>query len=184
MGKYLIDEDQVKKALKIDSFRNISRDKIMEFVSLIPNMDKEVAIAIINQFPAYAQSATCMVEQLRVMCDNVLRSNDYSQKEAITAYKKILDDLGEILKRETITPEERQQITRSMIEVADRISQKDTEQKKWLEKIFKYGSSIIGGALVLGAVILGVSVKGGKIPNLDDEEYDDESNALDEMDEE
>jgi hypothetical protein len=29
------------------------KKKIMEFASLIPNMDKDVAISIINQFPAY-----------------------------------------------------------------------------------------------------------------------------------
>lgn len=39
------------KALAIEDFRNISKDKIMEFVSAIPNMDKEVAIKIIEQFP-------------------------------------------------------------------------------------------------------------------------------------
>ena len=32
----LVSEEQVKNALKIDSFRNLSKDKIMEFVSLIP----------------------------------------------------------------------------------------------------------------------------------------------------
>ena len=35
MSQHLVSEAQVKKALKIDSFRNISRDKIMEFVSLM-----------------------------------------------------------------------------------------------------------------------------------------------------
>ena len=53
MSQYLVSEDQVKKALHIDSFRNLSKDKIMEFASLIPHMDKDVAIAIINQFPAW-----------------------------------------------------------------------------------------------------------------------------------
>lgn len=168
MPQHLISEAQVKKALKIDSFRNLSRDKIMEFVSLIPNMDKDIAIAIVNQFPTYAESATNMVVQLRQMCDDILLSNNNSQAEAINAYKKILDGLGEILKRDDIKPEERQQITQSMIDVAGRISAKDTENKKWLEKIYKRGTSIIGGALILGAVILGVKVKGHQVPILDD----------------
>lgn len=142
----------------------------MEFVSLIPNMDKEVAIAIINQFPAYAESAKNMVTQLNVMCDNILKSNDISQREAINAYKKILDDLGEVLKKDNISDEERQRITKNMIDIADRISAKDTENKKFLERIYKYGASIIGGTLILGAVILGVNVKGRQIPELGDEE--------------
>lgn len=46
MAQNLVSEEQVKEALQINKFCEISKDKIMEFVSLIPNMDKEVAIAI------------------------------------------------------------------------------------------------------------------------------------------
>ncbi len=54
LPKRYVSENAVKRALKIDSFRNLSKDKIMQFASMIPYMDKEVAIAIINQFPIYA----------------------------------------------------------------------------------------------------------------------------------
>jgi hypothetical protein len=47
-GKHMVTEAEVKKALAIDSFRNMTKDKIMEFVSAIPNMDKDVAIKIIE----------------------------------------------------------------------------------------------------------------------------------------
>lgn len=166
MAKYMVTENEVKKALAIDSFRNMTKDKIMEFVSAIPNMDKDVAIKIIGQFPAYAESANNMLAQLNIMCNNAMKENGESQKEAIEAYKKILDDLGELLKKDTITAEERVQITDQMITVADRISAKDTENKDFLNGIVKYGVPIIGGALVLGAAILGVNVKGTKIPTL------------------
>lgn len=166
MAKYMVTENEVKETLDIDSFRNMSKDKIMEFVSAIPNMDKDVAIKIIEQFPAYTESANNMLAQLNAMCNNAMKENGESQKEAIEAYKKILDDLGELLKKDTITAEERMQITEQMITVADRISAKDTENKEFLNGIIKYGVPIIGGALVLGATILGVNVKGTKIPTL------------------
>ena len=94
MSQHLVSEDQVKKALHIDSFRNLSKDKIMEFASLIPNMDKDVAISIINQFPAYAESSRNMIEQYNVMCDKILQSNDDSRRDAVMAYKTVLDDLS------------------------------------------------------------------------------------------
>lgn len=166
MAKHMVSEDQVKKALAIDSFRNLSKDKIMEFVSAIPNMDKDVAIKIIEQFPSYTESANNMLAQLNIMCTNAMKENSESQKDVIEAYKKILDDLGDLLKKETITAEERDHLTEQMISVADRISAKDTENKDFLNGIIKYGFPIIGGALVLGAVILGVNVKGVKIPTL------------------
>lgn len=166
MGKHMVNEKEVKKALAIDSFRNITKDKIMEFVSAIPNMDKEVAIKIIEQFPTYTESANSMLSQFNTMCNNAMKENGESQKEVIEAYKKTLDDLGELLKKDTITAEERAQITEQMITIADRISAKDTENKEFLNEIIKYGVPIIGGALVLGAAILNVNVRGTKIPTL------------------
>jgi len=167
MAKYMVTENEVKKALAVDSFRNMSKDKIIQFVSAIPNMDKDVAIKIIDQFPAYTESANNMIAQLNTMCNNVMKENGESQKEAIEAYKKILDDLGDLLKKDTITAEESLKITEQMITVADRISAKDTENKDFLNGIIKYGVPFIGGALVLGAAILGVNVKGTKIPTLE-----------------
>lgn len=103
MLQKLVSESDVKSALNIDSFRNLSKDKIMEFVSLIPNMDKDVALAIINQFPAYSEMAKCMVEQMTTTCDAAIAENTSSQNTVYAAYRKILDDLGEILKCEDIT---------------------------------------------------------------------------------
>ena len=98
MGK-LVNEEDVKNALKIDSFRNLSKSKIMEFVSLIPNMDKEVAIKIIEQYPTFARMSEVMVEQLSKMCDAALQKNEESQKLTIQAYQKIIDELSLQLQR-------------------------------------------------------------------------------------
>ena len=162
----MITEQQVKDALQIDSFRNLSKEKIMEFASLIPNMDKDVAISIINQFPAYAESSRKMLEQFKNVCDAALENNKDSQKDAILAYRKILDDLGGVLKKEELTPEERYRITEPRLEVADRISAKDTENKQFIDNLVKYGTQLTAGALLLGAVILGVNVKGINLPKL------------------
>lgn len=115
MSKYMVTADEVKNALEIDSFRNLSKDKIMEFVSLIPNMDKDVAMAIIEQFPSCAEMASNMVAELNGMCDKALQENGESQKETISAYKMVLSDLGELLKKDDISPEERTIITDKMI---------------------------------------------------------------------
>lgn len=166
--EHLVSEEQVKKALNINSFRNLSKDKIMEFVSLIPQMDKEVAIAIIDQFPEYTKFATQMVEQLNVLYDRGMASNDKSQLESIQAYRFILDELARELKEENVSPESRDKITEQMILVADKIAAKDTENKHHQVKMMK----LFGGALLflveVGAAILGVKVKGREIPHLDD----------------
>ena len=166
MAQQLVTAEQVKEALGIESFRNLSKDKVIEFVSLIPNMDKEVAMAVINQFPSYAEMAGGMIGKLDEMCDTAMAQAGDSQKESISAYKMILADLGELLKKDDITVEERDHITEKMILIADKIAAKDSEFKEFLINVLKTAAPVVGGALMLGAVILGVNTKGTKIPSL------------------
>ncbi|OXZ27845.1 hypothetical protein B9N51_06580 [Finegoldia magna] len=166
MSKTFVSVEEVKNALKIDSFRNLSKDKIMEFVTLIPNMDKEVAIKIIEQYPAFAKLSESMVAQLNKMCDTALEKNEESQRLTIQAYKQILDELSNQLHMEDISKEEREKITKQMIEIAYKISVKDTENKAFIDKMVKYSTGFAIGALVLGAAILGVNIKGKDIPKL------------------
>lgn len=107
-----------------------------------------------------------MIVKLDEMCDTAMVKAGESQKESISAYKMILADLGELLKKDDITPEERTLITDKMILVADKIAAKDSEFKTFLLNVIKTATPYIGGALMLGAVILGVNAKGNKIPSL------------------
>lgn len=138
----------------------------MDFVSLVPNMDKDLAIIIVNQFPVYSEFATTVITVLQDMCDIALKNNESSQKEVIAAYRKILDDLGEVLKKDNISQEERESITEKMIIIADKISEKDTENKKFISGLFKHATPIICGVILIGATILGVNIKGKEIPLL------------------
>ncbi len=163
----IVSVGEVKRALNIDSFRNLSKDKIIEFVSLIPNMDKDVAIKVIEQFPEYANFATGMIAQLNSLCDNALKSNSESQKDVIQAYKQILDSLSELLKKEDMAVEERCAITDKMIMVADKISAKDTENKAFLMSLIKKTAPYFGaGLLTLAAMIFGPKIKDMRIPRL------------------
>ena len=69
-SKKLMSEEDVKKALNVKDFRSLSKDKIMDFVSIIPNIDKEIAISIINQFPNYAKLSKDMVGGMIGVCIN------------------------------------------------------------------------------------------------------------------
>lgn len=166
MADTLISEESVKKVLNIKSFRNLSKDKMVEFISLIPSMDKDVAMGIINQFPAYTEMAGNMIAQLTIMWDSAIKEAGVNQKESIESYKLILTELGILLQKDNISFEERTLITEKMILVADRISAKDSEYKEFLLKVLKVGVPVIGGAILLGAAILGVNTRKTKIPTL------------------
>lgn len=70
-----VSEKLVKKALDIELFRNLSKDKIMEFASLISYLDKDVAIAIINQFPVYVDFGKATIEKYSQICKDILERN-------------------------------------------------------------------------------------------------------------
>ncbi len=159
MKKNILTEEEVKKELGIVDFRTITKDKIMQFVSLMPKLDKELAIKIIEQFPSYATMATSMVTNLIDMCNNALKNSKITEKEAIEAYKYVLETIRMELEDGEVTPEEKEKYNNQMIEVADKISEIDVRNKKWLENVVKYGTSVVCVTLAVGAAILGVNSK-------------------------
>ncbi|MCD8368662.1 MAG: hypothetical protein LUC48_11740 [Clostridiales bacterium] len=180
--KRYVSEQAVKRALKIDTFRNLSKEKVMQFASMLPYMDKDVATAIINQFPVFADFGKIAVNSYMEQCDKLLESNNKSQAAVIHGYQTILDALVKRMDNPNITEDEVASITESMIEIADKIEEADLQNKKFLERM---GTRIAFFALAAIAVLsAGVGVdsfisnRSGGLPQLDDEtdKEDDDKN--------
>lgn len=166
MSKKYVSEEAVKKALAINSFREVSKEKIVDFISMIPNMDKDVAISIINQFPVYTDFANNVIATLKEMCDNIITSGDISQREIMAMYRQALDAFEKNLNNDDCTPEERQEIRQVMLLIVEQASKKDSEHKQWLIDLAKGIAPAIGIFVVGGLAILGVNIKGKDIPIL------------------
>ena len=93
-------------------------------------------------------------------------SNEHSNNKSLEAYRKLLDELGILLQKEHITENERKWIVSKMVDAADKMSDKDSENKVYLDNIIKHGGSLAAGALVLGAAILGVKSGNIKTPKI------------------
>ena len=148
-------ENQVKNMIGINDWRNLSKDKLMKFVSILPNVDNEVAIKIIEQFPEFSKNSVEMLSILKNLCDEVLADDKELTHQSIDAYKQILDELALMLKQEDLSAEERRFFANKMIEVADKISMKDTESKEFKGKLLEIFGKVTIGTLLLGAVVLG-----------------------------
>ena len=171
-------EAAVKKALKIDSFRNLSKDKIMQFASMIPYMDKDIAIAIINQFPKFAEFGETLIENYTKLCDNILAKNHESQMAAIYGYQTILDANARKLEKDEISEDERKSITEDMIGVADKIAELDFQNKKFYERM---SSKVLFTFIAIGGLVgaaIGVSSaignSSGELPEVDDDSDSDD----------
>ena len=135
MSKELLSSEAVLERIGATSFRNISRDQLIAFVSAIPEMDKETAIKCVEQFPAFKDYASTIVGQLQSMLTNVVTDNKTSRQAAVDGYMLVLNSLKERLSLPDLSLAESNQIARDMIEVADKITMLDADNKNFLRKL-------------------------------------------------
>lgn len=83
-----LSEDQVKEILNINNFRELSKDKIIKFAAMMPEMDKEVAMKMIDKFPEFKQFANEIMNTLEKEFKNSVESNNDSQAHAFKAFEE------------------------------------------------------------------------------------------------
>ncbi|NDU73734.1 hypothetical protein GWI34_13950 [Actinomadura sp. DSM 109109] len=149
-------EAEIKRTLGIDSWRNLSKDKMLRFAAMMPDLDTEVAIKIIEQFPVFKEFATETLSTLERTHSSALIANKHSQD----AFHEACREIREILKGQ-LTPdlpfEDRKYIIDKLMELSRMESEKDSENKKVLSENFKMAA--LGAIALLAA---GVAVLGGK----------------------
>ncbi len=166
MATRLLTADQVKDYLNITDFRHLTRNKLIEFVSAIPDMDKEVAIKTIEQFPEFCGYAKVLLEHYKASFDSMLNENSSCTQAVMGGYAQILNVLSDLIKNENITSDDKRFFAEKMVEVTDKMAVFDTNNKSFLTDITKYVSWFAGGALIVCTAVLGVKAKGTQIPQV------------------
>ncbi len=161
MDKKKLTEKQVLERLGIDNFRQLSKDKVVEFASMLGQMEPEVAVKALEQIPNATEAYKAITIQLKETASEAFKENNSSVQSyyatcdsVIKSLQKQLDDDREL------TFEQRQVLIQQMISLAQMKDAKDTENKEFILKIIQIAASV---ALVFGlsiAAILGVNFKG------------------------
>ena len=167
--KYKTDLD-VKKALGIDSFRNLSKENVMKFAAMMPDMDREVALKIIEQFPEFKAFALDAVGVMEKMQENALASNSESQAHVHQALADVRAILKGQLDDSELTWEQKKEILDLIMETARLESAKDSENKQFLKDVTKYAIGAVAGAIALGVVYVGGRFGIEQFSGKDDEE--------------
>ena len=115
MANRMLTADQVKEYLNIPDFRHLTRDKLIEFVSAIPDIDKEVAIKTIQQFPEFSGYAKVLVAHYETMCDFILKENGSSVQAVMDGYKQTLDVLSDLAKAKNLEPADKRFFAEKMV---------------------------------------------------------------------
>ncbi len=152
-----ITEQKVLNKLDIPDFRHMTKDKVMSFASMLPDMDPEVAKKALEQFPEFAKTILEITKNYKETLEKGLEENAASTKVCYNACNAIIESLQKLLEKEDLSYEERKDITDKMIEVSKMMSDKDSENKNFTLKVLAIAG--LATAVVSGGV---VAVLGGK----------------------
>ena len=150
-----LSEVEVMKQLDIESWKNLSKDKMLRFAAIMPDMDTEVALKIIEQFPAFKEFALDTVKEIEKAHKSTLKSNDKSQKQAYKAFQDIREILKGELDKDNLTWDQRKFILELIQENGKLVFQKDSENKQFLNTVLGKVAVFGGGVVAMGVVFLG-----------------------------
>lgn len=142
-------EADLLEELGLESWRNLSKDKFVQFLAMMPEMDKEVALKVISQFPEFAKFARVALEDATKAFESALSSNERSQASVHEIHLERLAILKAELDKD-LTPDERMRVLDDIREVSEKSADKDTENKEFLaEQLNKKGITTVVTVLAL-----------------------------------
>lgn len=153
-------EAEIMRALGIDSWRNLSREKVTRFAAMMPDMDKEVALKIVGQFPVFKDFALAVAETLERNQLAAVEGNKHSQDQVHQAWREVRAALKKELDRENLTGDERRHVLELLMETARQETKKDAENKRFLAELMRYAGAAAVGFVTVGIVFLGGRVIG------------------------
>ena len=155
MSKHLLSADEVKSQLGIDDFRSIKKEQLIEFVSSIPDMDKETAIKCIEQFPNFKDSTNFIVDSFFALCKDAIEKDG---NETLMSCQATIDDLRIILKKDSISEDMQRYIIEKIIEISNQMADIDSNKRHFKETVLKIAGTIASIAIATGGAILGVKI--------------------------
>lgn len=154
-------EDDVKKAMGIDSFRNLSKDKVLQFVSSMNDTVPEVRLAIIEQFPNFKELATDVLdayEEAQHEAAGAVREGSQNAHNAWADVRRILEK--ELDNNTNLSNEERWAYIEKIIETAEKEERIHNSDKNfWSEYLIKAGQITIGVTVIGLTAIAGIALK-------------------------
>ena len=163
-----LSEQKVLKKLDIPDFRHLTKDKIIAFASLLPQMDTEVAKKALEQFPNFASTSLEVMREYKSILENAIVSNSETTKASIYMYNQVMISLQKMVDDENLTFDERVYILEQMKEIAILVDKKDAESKNTTLNIIGIAGTVALGLVAALSATLGSNVA-ASLPS-DDEE--------------
>lgn len=151
----ILSEKEVKQKLGIKDFRHITKDQIIQFMSNIPNMDKELAMKCIDQFPNFTKTATEIVNHYYDICRDSMKE---SYKDSIKAKMLVLESLSKDLESENLSTDDKRYIIEMLVSIADEIEKIDDKKIAHNHHVLATAGQVLQLTIVSAAALLGIKV--------------------------
>ena len=148
-------EGELKRALEIDTWRNLSRDKMIKFVAMMPDMDKELALKVVEQFPDFKNFVSGALDVIGQRYESALNHNKQSQDNFHQSIRETREILKRELEKDDLTWEQKKHILDLIMETLKLESAKDSENKRFLDSLFGKVTLVTAAAIAVGATVLG-----------------------------
>lgn len=138
-----------KKALELmqkDNFRGISKDNVMQLMSILDKVDPEVAKSIIAQLPEAIRGSVELERAYSAVLTKGMESIESTASSCFQTEDEIIQSLKKEVEREDTTFEQKQFYYEKMEAAAIRKESKETEHRDTILTILRYG----GEALLFG----------------------------------
>lgn len=158
----LNDETSVLQALGIESWRHLSKGSLLEFLGMLPEMDKELVGAVIGQFPEFAGLVGTLVKDMGEACAAALAANIESQRALIALELRRLEVLESELVKD-LTAEQRIWVLEEIRDVYRQATERDARDKQFIAETVRTKLLMNAFAVVAALVFVGARV-GVKAP--------------------
>ncbi|WEH18148.1 hypothetical protein [Streptomyces sp. VNUA24] len=155
-----MDEAVVKRKLGISNWRNLSKDKVLNFVASMPEMPTKVRLKIIEQFPAFKDLGKDNIDAVKEAHKSTLAANENSQNHFFKASQDQRDALRADLGRDDLSWVQRESLHDRYDENVRRVGEKDRENKHFLWAGMGAVAAVGVAALALSVVFVGGGISG------------------------
>lgn len=158
-------EVELKHALGIESWRNLSKDTFFRFLEKMPDTDPEVALRLIGQIPEITTLARAVLDDASSAHEATLASNERGQEMVHQFHMEHLAILRSELDRD-LSDEQRLHVWEQIREVNANVIQSNTEHRRFLSEQFdkRLATAVAASAAILTVVVS--AARSGNIPRL------------------
>ena len=167
-----LSEKKVLKKLGIPDFRHLTKDNVITMISMIPQMDPQVAMKALEQFPDLAKTAVELGRGYMETIKEAIESENTSLKSVYDYLNAIVSFLENELQKENLTFEEKKYILDKIIEVAKLIREAHKDHQHLILKALTAAGATALGILLIVTQVLG---NNSRINDFDKPEDDDDN---------